>query len=192
MNEGKAVWKGTAITAPVPPVMVSCGTPGKANIITIAWTGTVNTKPPMTYISVRPTRYSYNIIKDSGEFVVNLTTADLVRKADLCGIYTGAKIDKFAKCGLTEGIASAVGAPIITESPINIECRVTQIIPLGSHDMFLAEIVAVDINEDLIDRSGKLHLEKAGLAAFAHGDYYALGKRLAPFGCSVKSKKAKK
>lgn len=192
MNEGKAVWKGTAITAPVPPVMVSCGTPGKANIITIAWTGTVNTKPPMTYISVRPTRYSYNIIKDSGEFVVNLTTADLVRKADLCGIYTGAKIDKFAKCGLTEGVASAVGAPIITESPINIECRVTQIIPLGSHDMFLAEIVAVDINEDLIDRSGKLHLEKTGLAAFAHGDYYALGKRLAPFGCSVKSKKAKK
>lgn len=192
MSEGKAVWKGTAITAPVPPVMVSCGTPGKANIITVAWTGTVNTKPPMTYISVRPTRYSYNIIKDSGEFVVNLTTADLVRKADLCGIYTGAKIDKFAKCGLTEGIASAVGAPIITESPINIECRVTQIIPLGSHDMFLAEIVAVDINEDLIDRSGKLHLEKAGLAAFAHGDYYALGKRLAPFGCSVKSKKAKK
>lgn len=192
MSEGKAVWKGTAITAPVPPVMVSCGTPGKANIITVAWTGTVNTKPPMTYISVRPTRYSYNIIKDSGEFVVNLTTADLVRKADLCGIYTGAKIDKFAKCGLTEGIASAVGAPIITESPINIECRVTQIIPLGSHDIFLAEIVAVDINEDLIDRSGKLHLEKAGLAAFAHGDYYALGKRLAPFGCSVKSKKAKK
>lgn len=192
MSNGKAVWKGTAITAPVPPAMVSCGTPGKANIITVAWTGTVNTKPPMTYISVRPTRYSYNIIKESGEFVVNLTTADLVRKADLCGIYTGAKIDKFAKCGLTEGVASTVNVPIITESPVNIECRVTQIIPLGSHDMFLAEIVAVDINEDLIDRSGKLHLEKAGLAAFAHGDYYALGKRLAPFGCSVKTKKTKK
>lgn len=189
MSDGKAVWKGTAITAPVPPVMVSCGEPGKANIITVAWTGTVNTKPPMTYISVRPTRYSYNIIKESGEFVVNLTTAELVKKADWCGIYTGAKVNKFAKCGFTEGKASAVNVPLIAESPVNIECRVTQIIPLGSHDMFLAEIVAVDIDETLIDRSGKLHLENAGLAAFAHGDYYAIGKKLAPFGCSVRAKK---
>ena len=184
----KAVWKGTAITAPVPPVMVTCGEPGKANIITVAWTGTVNTKPPMTYISVRPTRYSYGIIKTGGEFVVNLTTAALVKKADYCGIYTGAKADKFRKCGLTEGQASAVNVPLIAESPVNIECRVTQVIPLGSHDMFLAEIVAVDIDGELIDSSGKLHLERAGLAAFAHGDYYALGKKLAPFGCSVKAK----
>ena len=184
----KAVWKGTAITAPVPPVMVTCGEPGKANIITVAWTGTVNTKPPMTYISVRPTRYSYGIIKTGGEFVVNLTTAALVKKADYCGIYTGAKVDKFRKCGLTEGQASAVNVPLIAESPVNIECRVTQVIPLGSHDMFLAEIVAVDIDGELIDSSGKLHLERAGLAAFAHGDYYALGKKLAPFGCSVKAK----
>ena len=184
----KAVWKGTAITAPVPPVMVTCGEPGKANIITVAWTGTVNTKPPMTYISVRPTRYSYGIIKTGGEFVVNLTTAALVKKADYCGIYTGAKVDKFRKCGLTEGQASAVNVTLIAESPFNIECRVTQVIPLGSHDMFLAEIVAVDIDGELIDSSGKLHLERAGLAAFAHGDYYALGKKLAPFGCSVKAK----
>ena len=188
----KAVWKGTAITAPVPPVMVTCGEPGKANIITVAWTGTVNTKPPMTYISVRPTRYSYGIIKTGGEFVVNLTTAALVKKADYCGIYTGAKVDKFRKCGLTEGQASAVNVPLIAESPVNIECRVTQVIPLGSHDMFLAEIVAVDIDGELIDSSGKLHLERAGLAAFAHGDYYALGKKLAPFGCSVKAKSKSK
>lgn len=184
----KAVWKGTAITAPVPPVMVTCGEPKKANIITVAWTGTVNTKPPMTYISLRPARYSYNIIKSRGEFVINLSTAELVKKVDYCGIYTGAKADKFRKCGFTEEKASAVNVPLIAESPVNIECRVTQIIPLGSHDMFLAEVVAVDIDEELIDRSGKLHLERAGLAAFAHGDYYALGKKLAQFGCSVRGR----
>ncbi len=184
----KTVWDGTVLTAPVPPVMVSCGTHEKSNIVTVAWTGTVNTKPPMTYISLRPTRHSYGIIKESGEFVVNLTTSSLVKKADYCGIYTGAKIDKFQKCGLTKQEASRVACPMIGEAPVNLECKVKDIIPLGTHDMFLAEIVAVNIDSALIDKNGKLHLENALLAAFCHGDYYALGKKLAPFGCSVKKK----
>ncbi|MBE6636416.1 MAG: flavin reductase family protein [Ruminococcaceae bacterium] len=185
----KQQWKGTVLTAPVPPVMVSCGDSLKANIITVAWTGTVNTKPPMTYISLRPTRHSYGIIKESGEFVVNLTPASLVRQADYCGIYTGAKVDKFAKCGFTKAEAAHVKAPLIAECPVNLECKVTQILPLGTHDMFLAEIVAVHVDEALLDTNGKLRLERAGLAAFAHGDYYALGKKLAPFGVSVKKKR---
>ncbi|MBE6622286.1 MAG: flavin reductase family protein [Ruminococcaceae bacterium] len=186
---GKAVWKGTVLTAPVPPVMVSCGTADKANIITVAWTGTVNTKPPMTYVSIRPTRHSYGIIKETGEFVVNLVPASLVKKADYCGIYTGAKVDKFVKCGFTKAEASKVKAPLIAECPINLECKVTQILPLGTHDMFLGEIVAVNVEESLLDGSGKLRLERADLTAFAHGDYYAMGKKLAPFGVSVKKKR---
>lgn len=185
----KAVWKGTVLTAPVPPVMVSCGTMDISNIVTVAWTGTVNTKPPMTYISLRPSRYSYGIIKESGEFVINLTPASLIQKADYCGIYTGAKVNKFERCSFTKTEASRVSSPMIDECPVNIECRVKEIIPLGTHDMFLSEIVAVNIAESLIDENGKLCLEKAGLSAFAHGDYYALGKKLAPFGCSVKNKK---
>ena len=185
----KAVWKGTVLTAPVPPVMVSCGTTDKANIITVAWTGTVNTKPPMTYVSIRPTRHSYGIIKEAGEFVINLTPTSLIKKADYCGIYTGAKVDKFVRCGFTKAEASQVKAPLIAECPVNLECKVTQILPLGTHDMFLAEIVAVNVEESLLDGSGKLRLERADLAAFAHGDYYALGKKLAPFGVSVKKKR---
>ena len=185
----KAVWKGTVLTAPVPPVMVSCGTADKANIITVAWTGTVNTKPPMTYVSIRPTRHSYDIIKEAGEFVINLTPTSLVKKADYCGIYTGAKVDKFVRCGFTKAEASQVKAPLIAECPVNLECKVTQVIPLGTHDMFLAEIVAVNVEESLLDGTGKLRLERADLAAFAHGDYYALGKKLAPFGVSVKKKR---
>jgi len=184
----KAVWKGTVLTAPVPPVMVSCGTAEKANIITVAWTGTVNTKPPMTYISLRPSRHSYGIIREAGEFVINLTPRELVKKADYCGIYTGAKVDKFSKCGFTKAAATKVLAPLIDECPINLECKVTSILPLGTHEMFLAEIVAVHVAEHLIDAGGKLHLEKAGLTAFAHGDYYALGQKLAPLGIAVKKK----
>ena len=187
----KQVWKGTVLTSPVPPVMVSCGDMEKSNIVTVAWTGTVNTKPPMTYISLRPSRHSYGIIKEKGEFVINLTTTDLIKKAAFCGIYTGKKVDKFAKCGFTKSEASAVTAPLIDECPVNLECKVKDIIPLGTHDMFLAEIVAVNVDDSLIDENGKLHLEKANLSAFAHGDYYALGKKLAPFGCSVKNKKHK-
>ena len=185
----KQIWKGTVLTSPVPPAMVSCGDMENSNIVTVAWTGTVNSKPPMTYISLRPTRYSYDIIKEKGEFVVNLTPASLIKEADYCGTFTGKKVNKFEKCGFTKAQASQVSAPIIEECPINLECKVTEIIPLGSHDMFLAEIVAVNIDEDLIDDEGKLHLEKAKLSAFAHGNYYALGKRLDSIGCSVKNKK---
>lgn len=185
----KQVWKGTVLTSPVPPVMVSCGDMEKSNIVTVAWTGTVNTKPPMTYISLRPSRHSYGIIKEKGEFVINLTPVSLVKKADYCGIYTGKKVDKFDKCSFTKAKGQNVDAPLIEECPVNLECKVKDIIPLGTHDMFLAEIVAVHVNDELIDSEGKLHLERAELSAFAHGDYYALGKKLAPFGVSVKNKK---
>ena len=146
----------------------------------------------MVSISVRPERYSYDIIKETGEFVINLTTEKLTYATDFCGVRSGRDIDKFKAAHLTPIPGVHVSAPLIEESPVNIECRVTQVIPLGSHDMFLAEIVAVDIDGELIDSSGKLHLERAGLAAFAHGDYYALGKKLAPFGCSVKAKSKSK
>ena len=185
----KQVWKGTVLTSPVPPVMVSCGDMECSNIVTVAWTGTVNTKPPMTYISLRPSRHSYGIIKEKGEFVINLTPTSLIKKADYCGIYTGKKVNKFEKCGFTKAEATEVSAPLIEECPINLECKVKDIIPLGTHDMFLAEIVAVHVDEALVDGEGKLHLEKADLTAYAHGDYYSLGKKLAPFGISVKNKK---
>ena len=188
----KINWRGGALIAPVPPVMVSCGTADVPNIITIAWTGIINTIPPKTYISVRPKRHSYNIIKDSGEFVINLTPSSLVRSADYCGIYTGAKVDKFKKCGLTPAPSKEVSCVSIEECPLSLECRVTDIIPLGTHDMFLADIVSVSVDESLIDEKGALHLDRAHLAAFAHGEYFELGKKLGNFGFSVKkNKKAK-
>ena len=189
---GKISWRGGALIAPVPPVMVSCGSAENPNIITIAWTGIINTIPPKTYISVRPKRHSYNLIRESGEFVINLTTADLVHSADYCGIYTGAKVDKFKKCGLTPSPSKEVSCVSILESPLSLECRVTDIIPLGTHDMFLADIVSVSVDESLLDEKGALHLDRAHLAAFAHGEYFELGKKLGNFGFSVKKhKKAK-
>ena len=185
----KVVWKGGALSAPLPPVMVTCSDGEKDNIITIAWTGIVNTVPPKTYISVRPSRHSYDMIKNSGEFAINLTPASLIKTADYCGIYTGAKVDKFEKCGLTKAAASQIGAPLIEECPLALECHVTDVIPLGSHHMFLADIVAVDVDESLLGADGKLHLERAGLAAFAHGEYFELGRRIGTFGFSVKKKK---
>lgn len=187
----KIQWNGSTLLAPVPAVMVSCGNMEKSNILTIAWTGILNSSPAKTYISVRPSRFSYNIIKDSGEFVINLTPSSLVKTADFCGIYTGAKVDKFAKKGLTKEAANNVSCPIIAECPLALECKVTDIIPLGSHDMFIADIVSVDVDENLLDSSGKLHLEKAGLAAYAHGDYFELGKKIGSFGFSVKKKSSK-
>ncbi len=185
----KQKWKGGALLAPMPPVMVSCGDMEKSNIITIAWTGIINTIPPKTYISVRPSRHSYNIIKESGEFVINLTPASLIKKADYCGIYTGAKVDKFAKCGLTKEAANEISCPLIAESPLSLECKVTEIIKIGTHDMFLADIVAVDVDEALLDKNGKLDLGRANLAAFAHGEYYELGKKIGKFGFSAVKKK---
>ena len=181
--------KGGALLAPVPPVMVSCGDAERKNVLTVAWTGITNTVPPKTYISVRPSRHSYSIIKETGEFVLNLTPTSLVRTADYCGIYTGAKVNKFEKCNLTPVQAEEVAAPMIGECPISICCRVTDVIPLGSHDMFLADILAVYVEDSLLDESGKLHLEKADLCAYAHGDYYALGRMLGHFGFSAAKKK---
>lgn len=182
----KLVWKPGALLAPVPPALVSCGTIEHPNVLTVGWTGIVNTNPAMTYISVRPERYSYGLIKESGEFVINLTTTDLVRTADFCGVRSGKTIDKFSVCRLTAEKASQVTAPMIAQSPLSIECRVKSITSLGTHDMFLAEILAVNVDESLIDKSGRLDLARANLAAYAHGEYFALGKRLGTFGYSVK------
>jgi len=185
----KIKWRGGALIAPLPPVMVSSGDMENSNIMTVAWTGIINTIPPKTYISVRPKRHSYNMIKESGEFVINLTPAKLVKEADYCGIYTGAKVDKFEKCKLTKEAATEVKCALIGESPLSLECKVTDVISLGTHDMFLADIVAVDVDEDLVDKEGKLHLEKAGLAAYAHGEYFELGKKIGKFGFSATKKK---
>ena len=188
----KIAWKGGALLAPVPPVMVSCGVGTEANIITVAWTGLINTQPPRVSISVRPGRHSYHLIKESGEFVINLTPASLIRAADYCGMYTGAKVDKFAGAHLTPAPAQAVSCPIIEECPLSLECRVFAVLPQGTHDLFLADVVAVDVDESILDEGGKLRLDKAGLAAFAHGEYFALGRRIGVFGFSaVRKKKGK-
>ena len=188
----KIAWKGGTLLAPVPAVMVSCGDMEKSGVFTVAWTGIINSTPPKTYISVRPSRHSYQMIKESGEFVINLTTEALVRATDSCGVLTGAKVDKFAKFGLTKEKAQEVSAPLVGESPLCLECRVTDVVPLGTHDMFIADIVAMDIEESLVDDDGKLHLEKAKLMAYSHGEYFALGKRLGSFGYSVRKKRSPK
>lgn len=185
----RAVWKGSVQTAPVPPVLVTCGDMEKPNVFTVAWTGTLCTQPPKTYISVRPERYSYNIIKESGEFVINLTTENIVRAVDYCGVKSGRNENKLEKTGLTPLPASVVSAPILEQSPLALECKVCDIVPLGSHDMFIADIVAVSADESYIDGSGRLALEKAGLVAYAHGQYFALGKCLGTFGFSVRKRK---
>lgn len=174
--------------SPVPPTMVTCAAGGRANVLTVAWTGIVNTVPPKTYISVRPSRYSHHLIKESGEFAVHLTTAGMLRAADFCGVHTGAKIDKFERCRLSTEPAKVISCPILCDSPLVLECRVTDVIPMGSHDMFLADIVAVDVEESLIDKDGKLTLDRADLVAYSHGAYYALGKKLGKFGFSVAKK----
>ena len=188
----KIKWKGGALIAPLPPVMVSCGDMEKSNIMTVAWTGIINTIPPKTYISVRPSRYSYNIIKESGEFVINLPTEKIVKAVDYCGCRTGAKEDKLAKCGLTVTKGVKIDAPMVDQSPVNLECKVTDIVHLGSHDMFIADIVGVNVDESLLDEKGKLHLSKAGLCAYAHGEYFALGKQIGDFGFSVRRKSVQK
>ena len=184
----KVKFRGGTLLGPLPPVMVSCGDAEKSNILTVAWTGILNTIPPKTYISVRPSRFSYGILKEKGEFVLNLTPAALVRAADFCGTYTGAKVDKFAKCRLTRQFVEEVAAPLIEECPVSLCCRVTDTAPLGSHEMFVADIVAVYADEELLDGKGKLHLEKANLCAYAHGEYFALGKKIGTFGFSAAKK----
>lgn len=175
--------------SPVPPVLVSCGNMKKHNVLTVAWTGILSTHPPMMYISLRPERYSYNIIKDTGEFVINLATEKLVFAADYCGVRSGRDMDKFEKMNLTPEPASKISAPIIAESPLNIECEVREIVNLGSHDMFVSEIVAVNVDDSAFNSAGKLDFVKCGLLAYAHGEYFTLGKKLGGFGFSVKKKK---
>lgn len=187
----RQVWKGSTLLNPEPPVLVSCGSPEKPNLITVGWCGTICTQPSMLSISVRPERYSYDLIKDSGEFVVNLPTESLTRAVDWCGVKSGRDVDKFAAMNLHAVPAAKVGTVLLAESPLNLECKVTQRIPLGSHDLFLAEVVAVDVDESLLDEKGKLCLDKAKLIVYSHGEYLALGKRLGTFGYSVR-KKAKR
>ena len=184
----KVRWKGSALLGPLPTVMVSCGDMEHPNIITVAWAGIVNTHPPKLSISVRPGRFSYGLIRESGEFVVNMTPTFLVKQADFCGMYTGAKVNKFEKTGLTPVAASEVSCPMIEECPMSLECRVTDVIPMGTHDLFLADIVAVHADEELLDEKGKLHVERANLVAFAHGEYFELGKCVGAFGDSVRKK----
>ena len=188
----KITWKAGTLLAPVPPALISCGTVDKPNVMTAAWTGIINSEPSMTYVSIRPSRFSHALIKQSGEFVINLTTLSLVEAADYCGVKSGRDTDKFAAMHLTPIACSKISAPQVLESPLSLECKVKNIMSLGSHDMFVAEIVAVNVDEKFIDEKGHLDLEKAGLVAYSHGHYYTLGRNLGGFGFSVNKKRLKK
>lgn len=174
--------------APIPPAMVTVGDFDNANIITIAWTGILATQPPKTYISVRPSRHSYGILKEGGEFVINLPSVELARTVDYVGIYTGKKVNKWERCGLTKRKSEKVGTPTIAECPVALECRVTDVLPMGSHDVFLADIVGVSCHESIIDSEGKMRFERADLLAYAHGEYYSLGEIVGRFGFSTDKK----
>lgn len=190
---GKQVWKAGNMVYPLPAVMVSTADKnGSSNILTIAWTGTICTNPAMVYISVRPERYSYHMIKESGEFVINLTTEQLARATDYCGVRSGKDVDKWKEAHLTPGKSEKLAyAPVIEECPVNIECKVTEIKELGSHHMFLAEVLAVQIDEQYLNEKNKFELNKTGLMAYSHGEYLSLGKKIGTFGYSVKKKKSK-
>lgn len=190
---GRVFFKGGALAAPLPAALVTCGSEdGKRNVLTAAWTGIVNTRPPMAYVSVRPERHSYNIIKETGEFVINLTTSKMAKEVDFCGMKSGAKTDKFAKCRFTTQKAETVSCPVICECPLSIECRVRSMTELGSHTMFIADITGVTVDERFVDSKGKINLQQAGLMAYSHGEYFALGRKLGDFGFSVKKKGAAK
>ena len=184
----KVIWKEGNMLYPAPVALVSCGDEEQPNLITIAWAGNICTNPAMTYLSIRPSRLSHEIIKRTGEFVINLTTRKLVFAADYCGVKSGREVNKFEKLKLTPVKASKVSAPLVEESPVNIECGVTEIKPLGSHDMFIAKVLCIHADKKYIDNKGALHLERAELVSYSHGKYYALGKRLGYFGFSVKAK----
>ena len=190
---GKQIWKPGTMVYPLPAVMVSTAdTKGNDNIITVAWTGTVCTNPAMLYISVRPERYSYHLLRESGEFVVNLTTEKLAKATDWCGVRSGRDYDKWKEMHLTRGEAKKLQyAPIIQESPVNIECKVTEVHELGSHHMFLARVEAVQVDESYMNETGKFELNDTQLLAYSHGEYYTLGKKLGTFGYSVRKKKKK-
>lgn len=187
---GKILWHGSTQLAPVPPVLVGCGDGVRFrwNLITVAWTGIICSTPPMLSISIRPERYSHAVLCECGEFTVNLPTQRLARIVDWCGVVSGRDLDKFAHAGLTALRGSKVNAPLVAEAPLSLECRVMKRLELGSHTLFLAEIVAVQAEASLLDADGKFHLEKAGLLAYAHGHYYALGREIGHFGFSVRKK----
>lgn len=188
----KQIWKAGNMVYPLPAVMVSCrDKEGNDNIITVAWTGTICTNPAMAYISVRPERHSYNMIKESGEFVINLTTKDLTFATDYCGVKSGRDVDKFKECKLTKEEAVHVNVPMIKESPVNIECKVERIEELGSHHMFIAKVLAVHADEKYMDEKGKFELSKADLIVYSHGEYYSMGEKLGTFGYSIKKKQSK-
>ena len=187
----KVTWKGGTLLSPVPAVLVTCGTMEKPAGLTIGWTGITCSEPPKTYISVRPSRNSYDIIKQSGEFVINMLPSHMVRQLDYCGIKSSRDEDKLAKMKLVPQPCQNVSAPQIAQAVISLECRVSDVIPLGSHDMFLADILSVNIAKDLINERGRLRIEQAGLLAYAHGTYFALGKKIGTFGYSVKPKRPK-
>lgn len=183
---GKVEWKGGALLAPLPAVLVTSQRAGeKPNVCTVAWCGIVSTQPPRVYISLRPSRYSYEIIRETREFVINLVPSGLVRAADTCGVYTGRKADKFEKCRLTADPAFRVGCPVLREAPMALECRVREILPQGSHDMLIADVAATDVSPELISEDGALHLDRARLVTFAHGEYFETGRKLGSFGWSV-------
>ena len=186
----KLIWKPGNMLYPLPAVMITCGELNQQmNIITISWAGTICTNPPMVSISVRPERYSYDLIKKNGEFVINLTTEKQLKAADYCGVTSGRDHDKFKKTGLTPGSASLVKAPIIEECPVNIECRVKEILPLGSHDLFIADVAAVLVDEAYLDENNRFHLNKTKPICYSHGRYYGLSEELGSFGYSVRKKK---
>lgn len=185
----KVTWKSGTFIYPLPAVMVSCGTMEESNIITVAWTGIINTDPAMCYISVRPTRHSYEMIKRTGEFVINLTTKDLAYATDWCGVKTGAKVDKFKEMKLTKEKANFVNCPMIKESPVSVECKVKEIRELGSHHMFVAEILGINADEKYINENGAFDISKCDLIAYSNGNYYSLGKKIGRFGFSVQKKK---
>lgn len=184
----KQVWKPGTLLYPLPAVLVSCGDSAHSNLMTAAWTGTVCTNPAMLYVSIRPERYSYGIIRERGEFTINLTTAAMARATDYCGVKSGRDTDKWAGSGLHPVPGVGVACPAVEESPISIECRLRQIIPLGSHDMFLAEVVDVLADERYMDADGRFDLAKAGLMNYSHGHYYCQGRPLGHFGFSVRRK----
>ena len=181
-------FKAGALLAPLPAVMVSVGCGEEKNIITVAWCGILSTDPPRAYISVRPSRHSYKMISETGEFVINLTTENLALATDYAGIYTGAKVDKFEKCGLHAIESKCVKAPTIEESPLALECRVFEVIKSGTHDIFMADIVSVSCDEKILDEKGRICYDRAGLLAYSHGEYFALGKKIGKFGFSTDKK----
>ena len=186
----RQTWRAGTLLAPVPPALVSCGG-GELpdNVLTVAWTGILNSDPAKTYVSIRPSRFSHGLIRQNGEFVINVAPSKLVRSVDRAGVITGKDIDKFEACGLRRTPSVAVSCPTVADCPIALECKVTDVVSLGTHDMFIADIVAVTVDDSVIDEEGKLRIEKAGLMAYAHGTYFELGKKIGTFGFSVRKKK---